>query len=77
MPIQATLQHELKPCPSAEAALPIRAIWHVPGSKASEQSSILILGGQGTDEPDMLHVLPVNPPADAEVCASILYPQEC
>ena len=76
VPIQATLQRELKPCPGAEAALPIRAVWHVPGSKASEQSSILILGGQGADEPDMLHVLPLEPSSDAEVhscCAPPLH----
>lgn len=77
VPVQATLQRELKPCPGAEATLPVRAVWHVPGSKASEQGSILILGGQGADEPDMLHVLPLQPSSDAEVrscCASQLHP---
>ena len=76
VPIQAILQRELKPCPDAEAALPIRAVWHVPGSKASQHSSILILGGQGADQPDMLHVLPLEPSPDAEVvfcCASPLH----
>ncbi len=66
-PVQATLQRELKPSPGADAAMPIRAVWHVPGSKASEQSSILILGGQGTDEPDMLYMLPLEPSDDKEV----------
>ena len=66
-PVQATLQRELKPSPGADAAMPIRAVWHVPGSKASEQSSILILGGQGTDEPDMLYMLPLEPSDEKEV----------
>ena len=67
-PVQATLQRELKPCLGAEAVLPIRAVWHVPGSKASEQSSILVLGGQGAEEPDMLHMLPLAPRVESEAC---------
>ena len=47
--------------------MPVRAVWHVPGSKASEASSILILGGQGMDEPDMLYLLPVEPSDPKEV----------
>ena len=66
-PIQATLLRELRPCPEADPAMPVRAVWHVPGSKASEASSILILGGQGMDEPDMLYLLPVEPSDPKEV----------
>ena len=67
IPIQATLLRELRPCPEADSAMPIRAVWHVPGSKASEASSILILGGQGMDEPDMLYLLPLEPSDPKEV----------
>ncbi len=68
-PVQATLLRELRPCPEAESAMPVRAVWHIPGSKASEASSILVLGGQAVDEPDMLYLLPAKPSNSKEVCS--------
>lgn len=61
MPLQATLQRELQPSPGPEGAAPIQAVWQVPGSKGTEPGSILILGGQGTDQPDMLYLLQLKP----------------
>lgn len=72
-PNQAILLRELRLCPEADAAMPIRAVWHVPGSKASEASSILILGGQGMDEPDMLYLLPVEPSDPKEVRSLLIF----
>ena len=62
------MQRKLRPISGAESATAIRAVWHVPGSKGSEQGSILILGGQSADQPDMLHLVPLKPCDDKEAC---------
>ena len=62
------MQRELLHNAGGESATAIRAVWHVPGSKVSEQGSILILGGQSADQPDMLHLAPLKPCDDKEAC---------
>ena len=68
------MQREVRPNTGGESATAIRAVWHVPGSKGSEAGSILVLGGQSADQPDMLHLVPLKPCDDKEACFSYPLP---
>ena len=67
-PVQAIMQREARLDASGGSATAIRTVWHVPGGKGMEPGSILVLGGQSADQPDMLHLVPLKPCKDKKAC---------
>jgi hypothetical protein len=63
-PEQAVLYRMLRVTPGEELAAPVRSLMHVPGAKVGSPSCLLALGGQPVDEPDMLHMLHLEPSPD-------------
>ena len=64
MPEQAVLYAELSVGPKGEPASPVRALRYVPGGKAGGHSSLLVLGGQDAEQPDVLSMLPLQGPSE-------------
>ncbi|BDA45161.1 hypothetical protein COCOBI_06-6410 [Coccomyxa sp. Obi] len=64
MPEQALLYAELSVAPKGELAAPVRALRYVPGAKSGGHSSLLVLGGQDAEQPDVLSMLPLQGPSE-------------
>lgn len=69
MPEQALLYAELSVGPKGEPAAPVRALRYVPGGKSGGHSSLLVLGGQDAEQPDVLSMLPLQGPSEEVLSA--------
>lgn len=64
MPEPAHLHTELRLAPAEEPAAAVRALRHVSGAKPGGHSSLLVLGGQDAEQPDVLSMLPLQGPTE-------------